>query len=183
MEFTIKNGILAGARQCASPNFNARPSETHLSLLVIHSISLPPGEYGHSFVDDFFCNRLDKNSHPYFEKIAGMKVSSHLFINRLGDVTQYVNFLDRAWHAGQSIFQGTENCNDFSIGIELEGLEGETFERQQYLSLVKLCALLKEEYPNINQSRICGHSDIAPGRKQDPGEGFDWKYFFSLLEA
>ena len=183
MEFSVENGILNGARQCVSPNFNERPVETEISLLVIHSISLPPGEYGHSFVDDFFCNCLDRNSHPYFEKIAEMKVSAHLFINRSGEITQYVNFSDRAWHAGESNFQDVDNCNDYSIGIELEGLEGETFERQQYISLAQLCKLLQKKYPNILPSRICGHSGIAPGRKQDPGEGFDWAYFFSLLDG
>jgi len=122
------NGWLEKAKHCQSPNFNQRPSDSKINLLVIHSISLPPGEYGNHFIDDFFCNRLKINRHPYFEEISELHVSSHLLISREGTVTQYVSFLDRAWHAGPSSFQGKENCNDFSIGIELEGLEGSTSE-------------------------------------------------------
>ena len=177
----VSNGWFENIKHCPSPNFNERPASNNIDLLVIHSISLPPGEYGNGCIDDFFCNQLAVNSHPYFQEISDLKVSAHLLINRQGELTQYVSLLDRAWHAGQSNYRGKENCNDFSIGIELEGLEGETFETIQYESLAKVCRLLIQEYPGLNKDRICGHSDIAPGRKQDPGAGFDWIYFFKEL--
>lgn len=172
---------LENARICKSPNFNERPEAVEIDLIVIHSISLPPGEYGGCAIDDFFCNQLDVSCHPYFESIKDLKVSAHLMINRQGELTQYVSFLDRAWHAGQSCFEGRENCNDFSIGIELEGLEGNSFEKAQYQSLAKVCVQLMKNFPAINPQRICGHSDIAPGRKMDPGSGFDWQYFLGLV--
>lgn len=168
-------------KHCVSPNFNQRPEFSNINLIVIHSISLPPGEYGNDFIDELFCNRLDANAHPYFKEIEGLEVSAHVLIKRDGSITQYVSFLDRAWHAGASCFEGVENCNDFSIGIELEGLEGEKFEQAQYQNLAKLCCLLMQEYPDIHADRLCRHSDIAPGRKQDPGPGFDWQYFMNCL--
>ncbi len=169
------------AEQKPSPNFNQRPDVSDISLLVVHSISLPPGEYGHRFIDDLFCNQLDCTIHPYFETLQGLEVSAHVLIRRDGTLTQFVNFEQRAWHAGQSSFSGRENCNDFSIGVELEGLEGETFELVQYQSLASLAQALMKQYPDITPQRICAHSDIAPDRKQDPGSGFDWSHFFSLL--
>lgn len=174
---------LAGVQRCASPNFNNRPEGSEIDLIVIHSISLPPGEYGGCFINDFFCNQLDASVHPYFQEIKDLQVSAHLLINRKGKLTQFVSFLDRAWHAGRSSFEGRENCNDFSIGIELEGLEGSTFEEAQYRTLAKTCITLMQHFPAINADRICGHSDIAPGRKIDPGVGFDWQHFFDVLES
>lgn len=176
-----KQGWLIKAKHCPSPNFDARPDIEDISLLIIHSISLPPGSYGNHFVDDFFSNKLDCYQHPYFQKIKDLKVSSHFFISRLGEITQYVSVYDRAWHAGASSFDGRENCNDYSIGIELEGLEGCPFEELQYKVLGKLCRALQQQFPDIKRHRICGHSDVAPGRKFDPGSGFDWEYFFSCL--
>ncbi len=177
------SGWLENAKVCESPNFNERPESTEVDLIVIHSISLPPGEYGACYIDDLFTNSLDANIHPYFETIKDLHVSAHLLINRKGELTQYVSFLNRAWHAGQSCYEGRENCNDFSIGIELEGLEGNTFEAEQYESLAKTCIELMKYFPAINPQGICGHSDVAPGRKIDPGSGFDWEYFYKRLEA
>jgi AmpD protein len=179
----VYNGWLENVKHCRSPNYNQRPLNSEIELLVIHSISLPPGQYGNSCIDDFFCNQLSADSHPYFQEISNLNVSSHLLINRKGKLTQYVSFLDRAWHAGESNYKGKQNCNDFSIGIELEGLEGETFEAIQYQSLAEVCQVLLSEYPSLNKKNICGHSDIAPGRKQDPGEGFDWAFFFESLDC
>lgn len=181
MTFTIHKGWVEGIKHCPSPNFNQRPCIDNINLLVIHSISLPPGEYGNDYIDELFCNRLDANAHPYFKEIHGLQVSAHLLIKRDGSLTQYVSLLERAWHAGASSFEGQDNCNDFSIGIELEGLEGETFELAQYKNLVKICHVLMQTFPAINKNRICGHSDIAPSRKQDPGEGFDWQFFLNAL--
>jgi len=182
MNFEIINGWVEGVNRCYSPNFNQRPDACDISLLVIHSISLPPGQYGNAYIDNLFCNVLETSAHPYFKEIEGLEVSAHFLISRDGTVTQYVSTLNRAWHAGNSNFQGRNNCNDFSIGIELEGLEGELFEQEQYRVLAKLCCCLMKNYPEINQDRICGHSDISPGRKQDPGSGFDWHYFFCCLD-
>lgn len=180
--FCDKQGWVTQARHCPSPNFNARPDIQDISLLVIHSISLPPGNYGNHFVDDFFCNKLDCSLHPYFQEIKDLKVSSHFLINRLGEITQYVSVYDRAWHAGASSFDGRENCNDYSIGIEMEGLEGCPFEEVQYKALGRLCRALQQQFPDISRHRICGHSDVSPGRKIDPGSGFNWEYFFSCLD-
>lgn len=179
----LESGWLENIKHKRSPNCNERPDKGDISLLVIHSISLPPGEYGNCYIDDFFCNNLQVTEHPYFQEISRLQVSAHILINRQGDLTQYVSFLDRAWHAGQSSFQGRENCNDFSIGIELEGLEGCYFEEAQYRALAELSVLLMQHYPLITHNRITGHSDIAPDRKADPGEGFDWVYFFKCMDA
>ncbi len=178
----LQSGWLSHVKHKHSPNFNQRPVNKDISLLVIHSISLPPGEYGNCYIDDFFCNNLLVSKHPYFQEICHLQVSSHILIRRDGELTQYVSFLDRAWHAGQSSFRGRENCNDFSIGIELEGLEGFTFEAAQYQKLAELSALLMKHYPDITRDRIAGHSDIAPQRKFDPGSGFDWQYYFECLD-
>jgi AmpD protein len=166
-----KQGWYAGARRRASPNFGARPVGVPLDLVVLHSISLPPGVYGGGAVERLFTNTLDWDAHPYFQTIRGLKVSAHFFIRRDGDLLQFVSCDDRAWHAGQSSFRGRDNCNDYSIGIELEGLEGQTFEPAQYECLSALLRAVSNFYPIRH---LVGHSDIAPGRKLDPGPGFDW---------
>ncbi len=158
--------------QVASPNFDARPPQQAITLLVIHSISLPPGEYGGREVEQLFTNTLDCSVHPYFEKLKGVYVSAHFFIRRDGLVMQFVSADKRAWHAGVSSFQGLERCNDFSIGIELEGLEGECFEAAQYESLQCIAQALAEHYP---LQAVASHRYIAPDRKNDPGEAFIWE--------
>lgn len=159
------------AQHTPSPNFGPRPSDVRPDLMVIHSISLPPGQYGGPEVTALFTNTLDWDAHPYFEKIRGMEVSAHFFIRRDGALIQFVSCDDRAWHAGKSQYLGRDNCNDHAIGIELEGLEGQTFEPEQYDTLSSLCAAIAQHYP---ARHIAGHEHIAPGRKQDPGSGFDW---------
>lgn len=170
-------------REQVSPNQNDRPENTTISLLVIHNISLPPGEFGGNDIDDLFLNRLDPQKHPYFRQIADLRVSAHVFIDRLGRLTQYVPFERRAWHAGESSFEGCSNCNHYSIGIELEGIDEVPYEEAQYECLTKLTNLLIRQYPAITRDRIVGHSDIAPGRKTDPGPAFDWVRFRSLLDS
>ncbi len=159
------------AKPCHSPNFGARPETALIDLLVLHSISLPPGHYGGHEVHDLFTNQLDWDAHPYFQSIRGLQVSSHFLIQRTGQMWQFVSCDDRAWHAGPSHYRGRSNCNDDSIGIELEGLEGDRFEPAQYQSLTNLCHALAARYPIAH---IAGHEHIAPGRKKDPGPGFDW---------
>ncbi len=170
----IVTGKLASAVWCPSPNFNERPCPSDISLIVVHNISLPPEEFGTGCIVDFFQNKLDVAQHAYFETIADLKVSSHLLIDRQGVITQFVNFEDRAWHAGVSCYQGREQCNDFSIGIELEGTDYTPFTDAQYQSLAQSCRALIQTYPALSIDTICGHSDIAPGRKTDPGPAFDW---------
>ena len=164
-------GWYAGARHCASPNFGVRPAGALLDLVLLHSISLPPGVYVGDAVERLFTNTLDWEAHPYFQSIRGLQVSAHFFIRRDGALWQFVSCDQRAWHAGASSFQGRDNCNDFSIGVELEGLEGQTFEPAQYASLRTLLIDLSEHYP---VRHLAGHSDVAPGRKCDPGPGFEW---------
>ena len=173
----IDQGWLMGALRRPSPNYNARPDPDDLSLLVIHNISLPPGRFGGKQVEQLFCNCLDWSEHPFFETIQGLEVSSHLFIRRDGEVIQFVPFHERAWHAGRSEFQGRGNCNDFSIGIELEGTDDAPYESVQYDQLVQVTCALMQAYPAITLDRIVGHCDIAPGRKTDPGPYFDWDYY------
>ena len=168
---TWRQGWWSGARALPSPNFGPRPC-TPIELLVVHSISLPPGQYSTGCVQQLFTNQLDWDAHPYFQGIRGLEVSAHFFIERSGLLWQFVSCDDRAWHAGRSQWQGRENCNDFSIGIELEGLEGEVFEAPQYLALQTLCRALHTHYP---VRHVVGHEHIAPGRKNDPGAGFDWQ--------
>ena len=168
------------ARILASPNVGPRPAQAEIDLLVIHSISLPPGEFGNSNVQRLFTNQLDWEEHVYFEGIRGLKVSSHFFITRTGMLWQFVSCDERAWHAGQSSYRGRPNCNDDSIGIELEGLEGDPFEMGQYETLASLCAALMAQYPI---QHIAGHEHIAAGRKQDPGAGFDWPLLKNSLAA
>jgi AmpD protein len=167
-------GWLASARACPSPNFGPRPPGTAVDLIVIHSISLPPGQYGGDEVEQLFTNRLDWDAHPYFDQIRGLAVSSHFYIRRCGELVQFVDVDSRAWHAGASCWRGRVNCNDHSVGIELEGLEGERFEPAQYATLASLCAALNRRLPIAH---VAGHEHIAPGRKRDPGPGFDWVAF------
>ena len=164
------------ARALASPNQGARPANAQIDLIVIHSISLPPGEFGNGNVQRLFTNQLDWEAHPYFRGIQGLQVSSHFFIARTGALWQFVACEDRAWHAGESCYRGRSQCNDDSIGIELEGLEGGLFDAPQYETLTGLCAALLQAYPIAH---IAGHEHVAPGRKHDPGPGFDWR----LLQA
>ena len=175
MKFAIENGCLGGIRQVSSPNCDARPDEHDVSLIVIHGISLPPGEYGGPWIEQLFTNRLELDTHPYFREIADLRVSAHVLIRRDGEVIQFVPFYQRAWHAGVSSYCGREGCNDFSIGIELEGQDDESYTDAQYDSLRALISALQQHYPAIEKDAIVGHSDIAPGRKTDPGQAFDWQ--------
>ncbi|WP_248798784.1 1,6-anhydro-N-acetylmuramyl-L-alanine amidase AmpD [Pseudomonas sp. MWU13-2105] len=176
MQLDPASGWCQDVRHCPSPNFNQRPAG-EISLLVIHNISLPPGQFATGKVQEFFQNRLDVTEHSYFEGIANLRVSAHFLIERDGVVTQFVSCLERAWHAGVSSFEGRETCNDFSLGIELEGTDDLPFTEAQYLALIGLTRQLRAAYPAITPQRICGHSDIAPGRKTDPGPAFDWGRF------
>lgn len=172
------DGWLSGSlRRIPSPNCNARPPGEPVSLLVIHNISLPPGEFGSGCVAQFFCNRLDHDAHPYFDHLRGVEVSAHFLIERDGGLCQFVSIFERAWHAGVSRFEGREGCNDFSIGIELEGTDHEPYTEAQYASLVALTRVLQGACPALTAQRIVGHSDIAPGRKTDPGPAFDWRAY------
>jgi len=173
MNINIQSGLLDVARQQPSPNCDARPPATEIELLVIHNISLPPGCFGGDAIDCFFSNTLDTKADPYFAEISEMRVSAHLLIRRDGEIVQYVPFNQRAWHAGASCFEGRQQCNDYSIGIELEGTDERPYEEIQYQRLAELIKLLTQTYPAI-EDRIVGHSDIAPGRKSDPGPAFDW---------
>ena len=173
-----QNGWYRCARVLVSPNFGVRPEAACVDLIVLHSISLPPAEYGNDNVQRLFTNQLDWDAHPYFQSIRGMQVSAHFFISRAGELWQFVSCDARAWHAGQSSHRGRPNCNDNSVGIELEGLEGDDFEAAQYESLCSLCAALMAQYP---VAHIAGHEHIAPGRKHDPGSGFDWHELTNCL--
>jgi len=177
----IVNHWLVSAKKVISPNFGERPLNQSIDLLVVHSISLPPGCYEGSAIDQFFTNALCCDEHPYYQQLDGMQVSSHLLIRRDGLVVQYVPFDKRAWHAGTSAYQGRENCNDFSIGIELEGTDCDIFEPIQYEGLAGVIKTLLRTYPTLTYEHIVGHSDVAPGRKTDPGSGFDWGQLQRLL--
>jgi len=170
----LDGGWLRQARRVPSPNCEPRPAGCEPTLLVIHNISLPPGCYGGDAIERLFTNCLDWDAHPAFGAIRGLTVSAHLLIRRDGELLQFVNFDDRAWHAGQSCFDGRDNCNDFSIGIELEGTDEDPYTDSQYRALVAVSAALLRHYPGLGAGRIVGHSDIAPGRKTDPGPSFDW---------
>ncbi|MBL6985615.1 MAG: 1,6-anhydro-N-acetylmuramyl-L-alanine amidase AmpD [Methylobacter sp.] len=178
----INRHRLTGIPQTPSQNFDERPEPEDISLLVIHCISLPPGEFGNDYIDQLFCNRLDPGQHPYFEDIYQFKVSAHLLVKRDGSCVQYVPFDKRAWHAGKSVYEGRERCNDFSIGIELEGTEFVAYTDQQYIQLAIIIQALLENYPKLSTQRLIGHSDIAPGRKTDPGASFDWQRLLGLLK-
>lgn len=179
--FQVVDGQLIGATQIPSPNFNQRPETAQIELVVIHNISLPPSQFGGGYIQQFFQNQLDPSVHPYFETIKELKVSAHLLILRTGEVLQFVNFAQRAWHAGRSAYLGQQECNDYSIGIELEGSDDTAFEEQQYHVLAQVIVSLQQAYPAIQQ-HLAGHSDIAPGRKTDPGPFFDWGKLRSLIQ-
>lgn len=174
MNIDIASGLMQGARQTPSPNCDERPADAVPELIVVHGISLPPGEFGGSWIDRLFTNTLPADAHPYFAAIAGRKVSSHLLIRRTGELVQYVPFHRRAWHAGVSSYQGREKCNDFSVGIELEGVDGLAYEPVQYAVLARAIVALCRAYSSLSTDRIAGHEHIAPGRKTDPGPAFDW---------
>lgn len=168
---TWHGGWLRQACQQPSPNYGPRPAGAQVDLIVLHSISLPPGQYGTGAVQQLFANQLDWDAHPYYQGIRGLQVSAHFFITRQGVIWQFVDADARAWHAGASSYRGRSQCNDDSLGIELEGLEGALFEPAQYAALAPLCQALRQRYPIAH---VAGHEHIAPGRKQDPGPGFDW---------
>ena len=177
----IDNHLVKEVKFLKSPNFNNRPAEENISLIVIHSISLPPKQYGGSYVEEFFLNNLNISDHESFKEIQDLKVSSHLYIKRDGEIIQFVPFNKRAWHAGDSVFKGVPNCNDFSIGIELEGTDNDIFSEEQYNSLVLATKEIIKKYPLISKYNITGHSDIAPSRKTDPGNKFDWEKYLKLV--
>lgn len=172
---------LAGVRRLPSPNCDARPPGSDIDLLVVHAISLPAGEFGTPFVEDLFCNRLDAAAHPSFAEIAPLRVSAHVLIRRDGELVQFVPFRQRAWHAGESCFGARRACNDFSIGVELEGCDDTPYEPIQYRRLAALAQVLMRAWPGITPQHIVGHNDIAPGRKTDPGPRFDWARLHALL--
>ena len=177
----IINHRLTNAVQIPSPNQDARFDSDDISLLVIHCISLPPEQFGNDYIDQLFCNTLDPEQHPYFADIYQLRVSAHLLIRRDGQLHQYVPFDQRAWHAGVSSFEGRERCNDFSIGIELEGSVNQPYTEAQYQQLAAVTEVLLANYPKLSADRITGHSEIAPQRKDDPGPYFDWTYYRGLL--
>jgi len=179
----IEHGLLPGARQVPSPNCDERPQGMLADLIVVHGISLPPDQFGGPWIDRLFTNTLTAAEHPYFAEIADRKVSTHLLIRRDGEWVQYVPFHRRAWHAGVSQYQGRERCNDFSIGIELEGTDTIAYEPAQYRALANAIRVLCDTYPSLSTQRIAGHSDIAPGRKTDPGDVFDWVRLRALLKV
>ncbi|MEM8844971.1 MAG: 1,6-anhydro-N-acetylmuramyl-L-alanine amidase AmpD [Pseudomonadota bacterium] len=166
--------LIVGVNYIVSPNQDDRPENTNIDLIVIHNISLPPGEFGQGYVQRFFQNKLDENAHSFFQEIKDLKVSSHLFIERSGKLTQFVPFNKRAWHAGKSNFKGREICNNFSIGIELEGTDDQEYTEEQYRVLNAVIMSLQMAYPSLYENNIVGHCDIAPDRKTDPGPAFDW---------
>lgn len=179
----VKDGWVVGVEKTASPNFDQRPADVIVDTIVIHGISLPPASFGGNFVEALFTNRLNTAEHQYFAEIAGLKVSAHFYINRAGRIRQFVSIHDRAWHAGVSFFYGRERVNDFSIGIELEGTDDVAYDDAQYGSLAGLLANLLIDNPALSIERICGHCDIAAGRKTDPGSSFEWPRLRSLLVA
>jgi AmpD protein len=178
-----ESGWHGDARIVPSPNFNERPGDGTLSLIVVHNISLPPGEFGTGAIDDLFCNTLDCAAHPFFEELRGLQVSAHFLVDRAGGLTQFVSCNARAWHAGRSSWAGRAECNDYSVGIELEGTDTDPYEAAQYDTLARLVADLRARYPGLGRGAIAGHSDIAPGRKTDPGPSFRWSTLRTLLRT
>jgi AmpD protein len=176
-------GLLTGVRQVLSPHFDARPSGVLPELLVVHGISLPPGEFGGPWIDRLFTGTLPWDEHPYFKQIEGLRASAHALIRRDGQIVQYVPFGERAWHAGQSAWAGRTACNDFSIGVELEGTDDTPYTDAQYQALAGLLAALLAAYPSLTQQAIVGHSDVSPGRKTDPGASFEWPRLRTELDA
>ena len=180
-QLQIKDGWLVNERRVLSPHFDQRPEPQDISLLIIHYISLPPEQFGGGYIDDFFQGKLDPQAHPYFQEISPLRVSAHCLIERTGRITQYVNFADRAWHAGLSCFEGRDKCNDFAIGIELEGSNEQPFSDAQYAALQALTQEIMRTYPHITKERIVGHCDVSPGRKIDPGQYFDWQRYLQNI--
>jgi AmpD protein len=183
MQVDLDSGLMRGAKWIASPNHDARPPGVEADLIVVHGISLPPGEFGGPWIDRLFCNTLPAEVHPYFAEVAALRVSSHLVVAREGGITQYVRFTERAWHAGRSVYRGREACNDFSVGVELEGSDTLPYEAAQYSALAEVVAALCAAYPRLSPERLVGHSDIAPGRKTDPGPAFDWPHARAHIAA
>ena len=175
-------GLLCGARQVLSPHFDERPGGVLPELIVVHGISLPPGEFGGPWIDRLFTGTLPADAHPFFPRIAAQSVSAHALIRRDGQIVQYVPFSQRAWHAGQSAYRGRTSCNDFSVGVELEGTDETPYTPAQYHGLAALTAALLATYPSLSADAIAGHSEVAPGRKTDPGPSFDWMHFRGLLD-
>jgi AmpD protein len=182
--FTVDKatGLLAEARFCESPNHDARPDGAEPSMIVVHGISLPPGQFGGGEIEALFSNTLDWDAHPYFDEIRGLEVSAHLLIRRDGSIIQFVPFGQRAWHAGESCFRGQSRCNDFAIGIELEGEDETPYDDRQYPVLQGVIRALCEAYPRVSPREVAGHCDIAPGRKTDPGTAFDWLRLYDGLQ-
>lgn len=174
MQIHSSTGLIAGVRQVLSPHYDSRPAGVLPELIVVHNISLPPGEFGGAWIDRLFTGNLVADAHPFFAHLVGVRVSAHALIRRDGEVVQYVPFGERAWHAGKSSYRGRETCNDFSVGIELEGMDEVAFEPAQYQMLNALIEALLVAYPSLSRERVAGHSEIAPGRKTDPGVAFDW---------
>ena len=185
MSFAVHaaTGLLEGVRQVLSPHCDPRPAGIDVDLIVIHGISLPPGEYGGPWIERLFTGNLPRDAHPYFAQIHGMRVSSHLLIRRDGELVQFVPFGLRAWHAGVSAYEGRTACNDFSIGIELEGVDEMPYQAAQYAAAAQVIRALLAAYPRLSAARIVGHSDVAPGRKSDPGAAFDWKLLRDSLAS
>jgi len=183
MQPELKDGLVTTARYVPSPNCDDRPDGSGISLIVVHGISLPPGEFGGPGIDELFTNQLNPDGHPYYREIHELKVSSHLLIRRDGELVQYVPLHKRAWHAGQSSYQGRDQCNDFAIGIELEGSDEIPYEDVQYETLKDVVRLLCDNFPGLDSSRIAGHCDISPGRKTDPGPAFEWARLKADLEV
>jgi AmpD protein len=176
-------GLLAGVRQVLSPHCDARPAGVAPDLIVMHGISLPPGEFGGPWIDRLFTGNLPREGHPYFAQVHGMRVSAHLLVRRDGELVQFVPFTQRAWHAGTSQYQGRSACNDFSIGIEMEGADDVPYAAPQYAAAAAAIHALLEAFPQLDAARIVGHSDIAPGRKTDPGPSFDWDALRAMVDA
>ena len=174
-------GRITGARRVDSPNCDERPAGTAIELIVVHGISLPPGEFGGPWIDALFTNTLPADGHEFFASVQALRVSSHALIRRTGEIVQYVGLNRRAWHAGQSHWKGRSNCNDFSVGIELEATDTTAYETAQYVVLSRLIAATRRAYPTIAPENIVGHSDVAPGRKTDPGVAFDWRLLRALI--
>ena len=183
IKLMIESGWLIGVEQQKSPHFSEREPNEPISLLVVHNISLPPAQFGGNYITDLFLGELDAKADPYFKEIAQLKVSAHCLIRRDGKIIQYVSFDDKAWHAGVSNFEGREKCNDFSIGIELEGTDDIAYTEAQYQQLALLVKKLQASYPLISHNNIVGHCDIAPGRKTDPGSSFNWPHFRQCIAA
>jgi N-acetyl-anhydromuramoyl-L-alanine amidase len=181
MQIDRATGLLAGVTQVLSPHFDARPTGIVPHLIVVHGISLPPGEFGGPWIDRLFTGGIVSDAHPFFAQLAELRASAHVLIRRDGQIVQYVPFSARAWHAGESQYEGRSGCNDFSIGIELEGTDARAYEDAQYASLAQLIRALIATYASLAKERVVGHSDIAPGRKTDPGSAFDWERLTSLV--